>query len=517
MLYPVRVRVRTGDVRHSSGSDDGAEMTQESRRCDPRRAPAPRRSTTASLLALALALVVLACERAEPKPGSLADLVARTRPADTRILIVGIDGASFSVIDPLLAEGALPTFARLIDSGVRATLRSQAPAISAVIWNTIASGKRPAEHGVTSFRARDPETGRLTGRLVSSNERKTLALWNLAGPFGKTSGIVGWWASWPAEPVAGWIVSDRMARGRWSEWLEAERSGQLTFPNRLAAELAPLVVDPDDPPLDEIARLADFTEGELTEMAAARVPLYSHGLSVSKFAYCAQRSYEEMALHQFRKGQPDLGAVYLIALDPVSHTFWHDYEPQAFEPGAVDLAEAARLGRIIPNLYRHNDAYVGRLLAEVDPDTVVLVISDHGFQAGKRLPREQPAAEFAENFDERLREAMKEGVVTIGQPGNHHLDGILIASGGPIRAGATTSAGILDVAPTVLALMGLPVPRDMPGRVLEEIAVPEFWEAHPIRRIDSYERLLSRKALPVSGTVDDEEALQMLRALGYIQ
>ena len=224
-----------------------------------------------------------------------------------------------------------------------------------------------------------------------------------------------------------------------------------------------------------------------------------------------------MALHQFRKGQPDLGAVYLIAVDPISHTFWHDYEPEAFESGAVDLEEAARLGKIIPNIYRHNDAYVGRLLAELDPDTAVFIISDHGFRASKRLPREEPAAEFAENFDERLREAMKEGTVTIGQPGTHQLNGILIASGGPIRAGATTAAGILDVAPTVLALMGLPVPRDMPGRVLEEIAAPEFWDAHPIRRIDSYEHLLSRKELPVSGAVDDEEALQMLRALGYIQ
>lgn len=57
----------------------------------------------------------------------------------------------------------------------------------------------------------------------------------------------------------------------------------------------------------------------------------------------------------------------------------------------------------------------------------------------------------------------------------------------------------------------------MPGRVLEGIAVPDFWEAHPIQRIDSYERFIPRKKLPVPGTVNDEEALQMLRALGYIQ
>ena len=169
------------------------------------------------LLAAALALGVAGCERAASKAETLGDLVARTRPADTRVLIVGIDGATFSVIDSLLAEGALPTFERLIANGVRAPLRSEAPTISVAVWNSIATGKRPAEHGITNFRARNPETGKLTGRLVSSNERKTLALWNLLGPFGKTTGVVAWWASWPAEPVDGWIVSDRMARGRRSE------------------------------------------------------------------------------------------------------------------------------------------------------------------------------------------------------------------------------------------------------------------------------------------------------------
>jgi hypothetical protein len=476
-----------------------------------------RRDAAGLLLLAALALSAPGCERAASRAETLAGLVARTEPADTRVLIVGIDGATFSVIDALLAEGALPTTARLIENGVRAPLRSEAPTISVSVWNTIATGRSAAEHGITNFRARNPETGKLTDRLVSSNERKTLALWNLMGPFGKSVGVVGWWASWPAEPVDGWVVSDRMARGRWAEWLGAERGGRLAFPSRLAAELAPMLVDPDDPPLDEIARLADFTEAELVELAAARTPLYSHGLSVAKFAYCAQRSYEEMALHQLRKGQPDLAAVYLIAVDPISHTFWHTYEPEAYEPGAIDLEEAARLGGIIPNLYRHNDAYVGRLLAELDSDTAVFVISDHGFRAGKRLPREEPAAQFAENFDERLREAMKEGSVTVGQPGTHQMNGILIASGGPILAGATTAAGIFDVTPTVLALMGLPVPRDMPGRVLEEIVAPEFWDAHPIRRVDSYEDLISREELSVSEDVDDEAALQMLRALGYIQ
>lgn len=456
------------------------------------------------------------CKRVPATPASLRELVARTEAADTKVLLVGIDGATFSVIDPLLATGELPAFQRLITNGARAPLRSLDPMISAALWNTIATGKRRAEHGIIDFRSRDPKTGRRTQNLVGSNDRKTLALWNIVGPFGKTAGIVAWWASWPAEPVNGWLLSDRMTRGRWSEWLTADRSGQLAFPNALAGELAPLIVDPEAPPLEEIAKLADFNSAELDELAAAKTALFAHGPSVSKFAYCAQRSYEKMALHQLAKGQPDLSAVYLIAADPISHTFWHFYEPSAFKPGGVDPQAAARLGKIIPNIYRHNDAYISELLGRVDPETVVFILSDHGFQADAHLPQERPGAELAEKFDERMQEAMRHKKVTIGQPGTHHRDGILIAAGGPIRKGTQTRASILDIAPTVLALMGLPVPEDMPGRVLTEIVEPVFWDAHPIARLDSYERLLPRRTLPAAGTMNDEEALQMLRALGYI-
>jgi hypothetical protein len=126
------------------------------------------------------------------------------------------------------------------------------------------------------------------------------------------------------------------------------------------------------------------------------------------------------------------------------------------------------------------------------------VLSDHGFEAGI------------------------DGELT----GTHHirnaLDGILIASGGPFRRAATlASANILDIAPTVLHLLGLPVAEDLDGRVLTDALDPTWLERYPVRHVATYPGpavLLepgaweSRTDSPVDAAIREQ-----LRALGYIE
>lgn len=442
-------------------------------------------------------------------------LAAGTSPSGVKVLLVGIDGATFSVLDPLLEAGQLPTTADLIERGVRGVLESSRPSRSPVLWTSIATGKPPAEHGVKKFQLPPVDSDEGKQVLVSSNHRRTLALWNIVGPFGLEVGFLGWWVTWPAEPVNGWMVSDRVTHSRWIDWTESFEKKSLTFPEELAAEVRELVVDPRDPPMDEIDQLVELSKEERAELLAATRPIYGHGLSVFKFGYCNQRSYEKMALELLDRGQPDLAALFLIANDPVCHTFWHFYEPEKFE--GVDPEQAARLGELIPNLQRHNDRFLGELLARVDPETVVMLISDHGFRASKRIPTPEDIESFPGRFQQIWEDDQEEGIVAVGQSGRHTLKGIFIAAGGPIREGTRTRARLYDIAPTVLALLGLPVPDDMRGRVLEEIIEPDFLERHPVRTIDSYESYLELPRVAIPEETPDEEALEMLRSLGYIQ
>ena len=194
----------------------------------------------------------------------------------------------------MLQRGDLPVLARLIDGGGRAVLRAEPPLYSPVVWTTLATGFPPSEHGVTQLEMPDP-----TGDapiLAASFHRRRAALWQMVSAGGKDVGIVGWWTRWPAEPVRGTLVSDRLARSRWTEWADGSKDMGLVWPPSLAETLAGHRVDPASPPMDELRALLPMTPEEEEEMLAAERPIFAHGLSVLKFAWCAQRTYENVAL-----------------------------------------------------------------------------------------------------------------------------------------------------------------------------------------------------------------------------
>jgi hypothetical protein len=447
----------------------------------------------------------------EPVPRELIELRERARPTGLKVVVVGIDGATWRVLDPMLAEGALPTLARLRDSGAAATLSARSPMWSAALWTTIATGHPRERHGIGFFLA--PESTREKPSLVTRRHRRTLALWNITSFFGLRNAVVGWWVTWPAERVAGVLVSDRFARSRWSAWTDGYKATGLSWPDELAAELRPLIVDPSSPPLDELRKILPMTASQEEEMLAAEKPIFHHGPSVLNFAWCAQRTYERIGLSLVPDDpQADLSMLFLIASDPVSHTYWHYHEPEAFpglggsRPGPGDPLRAT---------YEHDDAYLDELFRRLDPDTVKIVISDHGFRASGKLPEEISK----ERYDVIRAESLGRGVVTVGQTGVHHPDGILIASGHPFREGVTIEAKPLDVAPTILYLLGLPIPEEMPGRILTDALDPGWVAAHPAISVPRFEGIVppptdADAELPASA---DEEDLERLRALGYVR
>ena len=130
---------------------------------------------------------------------------------DTKVLLIGVDGATWKIIDRLLASGELPTLQYLIDRGVRAPLTTLEPTLSPAIWTTIATGKLPDRHGILGF---DGVPGLTMKTLPTSQMRKTKAVWNMVSDVEKTVGFINWWCSWPSEKVNGFIVSDRATYNR---------------------------------------------------------------------------------------------------------------------------------------------------------------------------------------------------------------------------------------------------------------------------------------------------------------
>lgn len=434
-------------------------------------------------------------------------------PSGLKVVVVGIDGATWVVMDPLLAGGELPTFASLIARGTRAPLESQKPILSPCVWTTIATGKHREDHGITRFRSTHSTADK--PKLMATTDRTAPAIWNMVTSFGVGVGVIGWWVTWPAEAVEGFVVSDRVAYSRWSSWTDGKQDRRLTHPEALIEKLKDLVVDPvKAPPADEIFALADFTEHEQKQILDADHPIPFHAPSVLKFGFCEQRTYEKIGLELFSRSQPSLSLLFLVAVDPISHTYWHLYRPSEFQ-GHVDPDEARRIGRIVPSIYKHNDTYLAELLPKFDANTVVLVVSDHGFKASGKLPGLETRVDYKAVGIERAEEL--DDPVNVGQSGIHELDGIFLAAGGPILKGVTLKrkASVLDVTPTVLALLGLPIGKDMPGRVLDELIDPAFLAQHPVTYIDAYEERCKPTAFDEPVEFDDSGRTELLNSLGY--
>ena len=170
-----------------------------------------------------------------------------------------------------------------------------------------------------------------------------------------------------------------------TRWVPVEDGGDDPTLSRAGWSLGGPMLDVSELLPDDRAELLallttasdDLTREERAELLAATEPIPFHGPSVLKFGYCEQRTYENVSLALLERHQPDLAMVFLIAVDPVSHTFWHYFEPEKFE--GVPADDAARLGPIVPAMYEHDDRTLARLLELVAEDTVVIIVSDHGF------------------------------------------------------------------------------------------------------------------------------------------
>jgi predicted AlkP superfamily phosphohydrolase/phosphomutase/Tfp pilus assembly protein PilF len=422
--------------------------------------------------------------------------VARlARPSGRKVLVVGWDGADWLMIRPLLAEGRLPNLAKLVAGGASGELRAEPPLLSPLLWTTIATGKPVTEHGIADFLVRDPDGGQLVP--ISSTYRKVHALWSLLPAFDLTTDVVAWWATWPAEPVRGTMVTDRVAYQLFDYGESGEAAGKV-HPSTAWEAVSGQLVTAEDVDWEQVRRFVDVDRADF-ERRWRSLPAerrQEDPVNHLRKILATTQSYHSIALSLLER-QADLTMVYYEGTDTVGHLFARYLPPRL--PG-VEAADVGRFGGALPAFYDYADELLGELLAAADDDTVVMLISDHGFFTGEARPASDPS-DFA-----------------AGAPQWHRLYGVLAAGGRGIGRAEIAGATIFDVAPTVLALLGVPVPEDLPGRVLEALLPPEVRRGREeIGPLASYEILPRSRPREVrTASADDAERLRELVALGYI-
>jgi len=425
-------------------------------------------------LAVLIALVAMVMLLASCGAGEM-------KPSERKIMIIGVDGLEWDIMGPMLEAGRLPNFARVLGEGAWGEIRSLDVLESPVIWTSIATGKTPEKHGITGF-AKQPHAG-AEPVPMTSNVRRVKALWNILGERGIPVGVIGWLATWPAEEVNGYLVSSYFNYG-WRPGADGERS-RYTWPEELAGELSEVRLTADDISDERIRPFLTDDPGD-TKGEQAR-------LRSLKTAIATDETVRRAALRLYEERPTSFFAIYLRGVDGPSHQFWVDAFPESWpegtEPGTEYLTD------VVERYYVYMDEVVGEFIALADDRTTVVLTSDHGHSGPKN----------------------RGGVYHWGIA-MHDPTGVIALWGRDIVPGTQLdSPGVLDVTPTLLTLMGLPVADDMDGRVLTEAIEPAFLERYPVTTILSYEEgVTADESEPIESPVDDE-VRERLRSLGYIE
>jgi predicted AlkP superfamily phosphohydrolase/phosphomutase/tetratricopeptide (TPR) repeat protein len=400
-----------------------------------------------------------------------------------KVLLIGWDGADWEHIHPLLDEGLLPNLELLLERGVMGNLATLQPVLSPMLWNSIATGKLADKHGVHGFMEPDPDSG--GARPFSSLSRKCKAIWNILNQEGYRSNVVGWWASHPAEPINGAIVTNMFNQVQ----REPLRVPPGTIhPAEREEELGDLRVEPGELTSEDILPFIPKA-AEIDQDKDPRLRAFAKVLSD-----CA--STQAVVTRMMEDGEWDFTAVYFDTIDHFCHGF-AEFHPPRQEHIPEESFEIYK--DVLRTAYRFHDIMLARQLELAGPDALVLLCSDHGFHSRHLRPRVTPREPAG--------------------PAVWHRDmGIFVLSGPGIRKDERIyGANIIDVTPTLLAAMGLPVGDDMDGRVLIDV----FEKTPQVRTVPSWEDVPGEDGRHPPGTRIDpdwsERLTKQFVALGYVE
>jgi len=433
------------------------------------------------------------------------------------LYVIGVDGLTLDVAGPLMERGELPNLSRLAREGCCGPLATVEPTNSSLIWTSIATGCHHRLHGIDGFQRYRllglPVSRTLVRRFKKLGGKGVLRFltmlhlmreyvfdcrsvrakrfWEIVSLSGGRVGVVNWWHSWPAQPVDGFIVSDRLHYWRGlAQGTVPDEHSRLTFPENLLAECSNLVVPPQEIGVEQMRRFVNLPAQELQEFVEAEFE--HHELRGElRFLISADLTYSRVLQHclDLQDGLR-LVAFYCRGPDIAQHCAFH-YRPELNVPGVGDR-EREKFGGVVDAAYRFADHIIGDVLERTTPNDTVLVVSDHGF-----------------------------GLQPVWHTYGHRrgrYPGVIYAWGKEFRQGwRVADASVYDVAPTVLRLCGLPAAADMQGRSLEELLTDQFREAHPLPEAVKSYGPREDDHRPVADSRDATEQMkEHLRALGYL-
>lgn len=268
-----------------------------------------------------------------------------------KAILIGLDGATFSLLGPWMEDGSLPNLKRIADEGTSGTLLSTVPPTTPPAWTTCVTGKNPGKHGIFDFR--ESPLLHPDRPLVKSSSVKAHKLWHILNKEGRKTGIMNVPITFPPEEVDGFMISGMMTPSP-----EVTYTYPADLADRLVKAVGDYVINIDIPRYD-------------VELEADLVNF----LADIRYSFAKRR---DAFLHLMETEAWDLFFVVFIAMDRIQHLLWKFLDP---DERHYDTERGRFVRKKVLECFIDMDGLFAHLIDKVDAHTDLLVVSDHGFGA----------------------------------------------------------------------------------------------------------------------------------------
>ena len=405
---------------------------------------------------------------------------SRVAPPARRVIFVGLDGADWDYLEPLMRDGTMPNLARLRPASRWGRLNTIHPPLSPLVWTSMMTGVSPLEHGILDFTRFSPRTG--AREPMTSSERKVPAIWNIVSNRGLHVGLFGLWATYPAEAVHGIVVSNAVASFQNGD---ASPPPGSVFPGS-AADSIRVQLDASRASIsDEVVRryLPWWTgRAGLPTETDERVMGLRRLLVETQF-------YEDASTRWIAGAHPDLAIVYFEGTDTIGHLFAPYADPKLPSVSQEDFEHFHEVPR---RYFARIDQLIGHFVYVAQQTGATLFIaSDHGIQWNDPRPDVASAA-----------------VATAGRW--HREQGIYILAGPGIAPGAGAPGSVMQTMPTMLDALGLAPTAGIADHPLDGI------RPSALQPVNDRSFFRPPDDVAAGPTGKQPEEIARLKALGYI-
>lgn len=273
-----------------------------------------------------------------------------------KVLVIGLDGCEWNVINPLINKGLLPNIKKVLSNGVSGDLKSSIPPITPTAWSSFVTGVNPGKHGIFSYQKKSYKENSYLVTPQNSLDINKECLWHILGRHDKKVCFVNVPMSFPPRPVNGCMITGMMTPSAESEY---------TFPASLKKELSENGIN---------YRIDLKINKELNQIEDESFQEYYFGDGATRFfddIYELTRTRHKTIEYLMKNRPWDFFMCVFVGMDRVQHFLWDSLE--------TGLSEKNVISDKIFNYYNYLDEVVGGLIAKAGDETTVIIMSDHGF------------------------------------------------------------------------------------------------------------------------------------------